>query len=205
VSIGTYAELQTAVGNWITNGAVSTTRIQEGIALAEAKINRRIRTLEMVTKNTTFSITGEYVATPTNFGGVKTFYLNASPKQDLTYMDDGQMAAYSTTTKPKYFNVQGSNFRFAPVPDATYSSTLVYYLKVPALTASNTTNWLLTSHPDAYLYGTLAEMEAFVKNWEAASNWEKMLYTMLDEVAAQSKRDQASGSSLATRPDSTTP
>lgn len=192
MAIGTYAELQTAVGNWIGNGgAVSSARIVEGIALAEAKINRKLRTLDMVTKNATYSITGEYVAVPSNFGGVKTFYLNTAPQYNLQAMSEEQLTDFlGTSERPRYYTIQGSNFRFAPVPNATYSSTLVYWLKVPALSVSNTTNWLLTSHPDAYLYGTLGEMEALVKNWDAAGNWEKMMYAMLEEVANQSNRDR---------------
>jgi hypothetical protein len=200
LSITTFAELSTAVANWSARSDL-TSRIPEGIALAEAKINRRLRTLDMVTKNATFSITGEYVATPTSFGGVKTFYLNIDPKVTLEYMADEQQTTLyaSGTGQPKNYNVQGSNFRFGPVPDATYSSTLVYWLKVPALSSGNTTNWLLTSHPDCYLYLCNAEMSAFAKDFEAAQSWESMGYKILEEIAGQSAKDQWGGTSMAVR------
>lgn len=204
MSIDTYANLQTAVANWQGRSDL-TSRITEGIALAEAKINRKLRTKDMETKNATFSITGEYVAVPTGFGGVKTFYHNSSPRARLELMGDDEMTTrYSTTAKPKYFNVQGSNFRFAPVPDATYSATLVYFLQVPALSVSNTTNWLLTSHPDAYLYLTNAEMAAFAKDWASAKAWEDQGYAILAEIVSISNSDKRSSGPIATRPDSPT-
>jgi len=200
LSITTFAELSTAAANWSARSDL-TSRIPEGIALAEAKINRRLRTLDMVTQNTSFSITGEYVATPTNFGGVKTFYLNTDPKQPLEYMADEEMTTLygSGTGQPTNYNVQGSNFRFGPVPDATYSSTLVYWLKVPALSSGNTTNWLLTSHPDCYLYLTNAEMSAFAKDWDSAKAWETLGYQILEEIAGISAKDQWGGTSMAVR------
>lgn len=42
-----------------------------------------------------------------------------------------------------------------PVPNTTYTIELIYYLRIPALSDSATSNWMLTDHPDAYLYGTL--------------------------------------------------
>jgi hypothetical protein len=200
MAISTYSDLEAAVTNWSSRSDL-TSRIPEGIALAEAKINRRLRTLDMVTKNASFSITGEYVATPTNFGGVKTFYLNTDPKIALEYMADEEMTALfsSGTDQPRHYNVQGANFRFGPVPDATYSSTLVYWLKVPALSDSATTNWLLTSHPDCYLYLTNAEMSAFANDLQTAQSWEQMGYQILQEIADQSARDQWGGTSMAVR------
>lgn len=202
MSITTYAELQTAVANWQSRSDL-TSRITEGIALAEAKINRKLRTKDMETKNATFSITGEYVAVPTGFGGVRQFYLNTSPIQNLELMPGDILTstyADGTTGQPGNYAIEGSNFRFRKIPDATYTATLIYFLQVTALSGSNTTNWLLTSHPDAYLYLTNAEMSAFAKDWEAMQNWEAMGYRVLQEIVSISNRDKWSGGSLAARP-----
>jgi hypothetical protein len=48
------------------------------------------------------------------------------------------------------------------VPDGAYAAVLEYFAKVPALSNSNTTTWLLTNYPNAYLFGTFAEAEAFL-------------------------------------------
>jgi hypothetical protein len=39
------------------------------------------------------------------------------------------------------------------LPLSTNDIELTYYAKVPALSDSNTTNWLLTAHPGLYIHG----------------------------------------------------
>src|SRR6185312_9001809 len=106
-------DLNTAIANW-SGRADLTSRSPEGIVLAEAKMNRYIRTKDMVTKNASFSITGEYVAVPTNFGGVKAFYLNTSPTQNLDLATDDIITEQygGLTDTPLVYSVQGSNYRF---------------------------------------------------------------------------------------------
>lgn len=190
MSISTYTELQTALGNW-AGRADLTARLPEFITLAEAKMNRHLRTINMVTNNPNFSITGEYVPVPPSFAGVKTFYLNASTRIDLERMTgDVMLPTYGDVTgKPRGYSVQGSNFRFAPVPDGTYSATLVYYMSVPPL-ASNATNWVLASHPDAYMYGGMAELSSYLKNFDAAKGWIDAMYQVLEDVKSSSGKSQ---------------
>jgi hypothetical protein len=202
MAIGTYAELNTAAANWSGRSDL-TSRIPEFIALAEAKMNRRLRVKDMVTKNATYSITGEYVAVPTDFGGVKYFALNDADRTLLTFMPDLQMTTQygPDVGKPTKYNVQGTNFRFAKIPDATYASTLVYYLKVPALTGSATTNWMLTAHPDAYLYGVMSELCGHVQDWAGADKWVSAMYAVIDEIKQASGRDSYAGdAAVAARP-----
>lgn len=193
-SIVDYASLQTAVANWLSRSDL-TARIKDSIQLSESKMNRYLRTNDMVSKNATFSITGEYVAVPTDFGGVKTFYLNTSDRANLDFMPDLLQTSTFTsgTDQPEYYAVQGANFRFAPVPGSTYSATLVYYQKVPNLTDAATTNWMILNHPDAYLYGTLAEVQALAKKFDEAQAFETLFYRCMDEVKRQSNRDKYSG------------
>lgn len=195
-----YSDLNTAVANWSGRSDL-TSRIPEFIVLAEAKMNRKLRTKDMETKNATFSITGEYVATPTGFGGVRSFYLNTSPKQNLSFMPSDLQTGYFGTAsgKPRFYDVQGSNFRFGPPPDATYSSTLIYWLTVPALTGSATTNWLMTANPDAYLYGCLAELAGFARDWDSAAKWVAAMYGVLQEIVDISNKDKWGGNSMAVR------
>lgn len=202
MALANYADLIAAAPNWLGRADL-TARIPEGIALAEAKMNRKLRTKDMVTKNAAFSITGEYVAVPAGFGGVKMWHLNDTPRSVVTPMSEDLMTANygdGTTGAPVHFCVQGSNFRIQPTPSTATSSTLVYYLQVPALTVSATTNWLMTSHPDAYLYGVNAEMCALAKDWQAAQTWEQRMYAILDEIVSISRRDVSASGSMAARP-----
>lgn len=201
MSLDTYANLKTALTAWAGGRGDITSSLGDFITLAESKMNRYLRTKDMVTKDASFSIDGEYVATPTSFGGVKTFYLNNDPKVVLEYMADEEMTGlYSSGTgQPQNYNVQGSNFRFGPEPDGTYTATLVYWLKVPALSDSNTSNWVLTSHPDAYVYGAMGEICGYTRDFEGAQAWEQAMYRVLDEIGGISAKDQWGGTSMAVR------
>jgi hypothetical protein len=58
-----------------------------------------------------------------------------------------------------------------PLPDAAYSLELLYQSGVPPLASADGTNWLLSNHPDAYLFGTLAEAELYIGHDERAPLW----------------------------------
>ena len=51
---------------------------------------------------------------------------------------------------------------FAPIPDDTYSIELSYCQRIPALSDTNPTNWLLNLYPDAYLYAALCEAQPYM-------------------------------------------
>jgi len=61
----------------------------------------------------------------------------------------------------------GDEFQYYPSPDASYTATLTYYARIPALSVSATTNWLLTAHPDAYLYGALLQAAPYLRDNDA--------------------------------------
>lgn len=85
------------------------------------------------------------------------------------------------TGVPEFFSIAGGRARFSPPPNATFATKLTYWAGVLALSANNPTNWLLTSHPDIYIYGTLLEAAPYLKNDVRIPVWEKLL---LDRVEA---------------------
>ena len=74
MAIGTYAELQTAVANWLDRSDL-TDRIQEFIDLSEARINRnlRLRLMETTATGTLVAGTRDYTL-PTDYIQARTFY-----------------------------------------------------------------------------------------------------------------------------------
>jgi hypothetical protein len=184
----TYAGLQTEAASYLGRADL-TAIIPTFIALAEAKFNRTLRTRDMITKDAAFSITGEYVAVPTGFLEVKAFMLNASPRKALTFMpDDTQVDMYPTSNEtPLFYSIVGSNFRFAPVPSTTATATLTYYKAITAL-ATTSPNWLLTSHPDIYLYGTLMEAAPYLHDDSRIGLWAAGLRECVSQLKTQDAR-----------------
>lgn len=183
MAITTGAELATAVGNWLARADL-TSRIPEFVALAEAKFNRSLRTRQMITRNSSFSINAEYVALPTGFLETKDFYLNTSPKKTLAYLPSDTESDYFTGTgTPRFYTIVGDSFRFGTVPDATYTATLTYYTALTSVSAGGSAvNWLLTAHPDAYLYGALLEAAGYLSDDGRVPLWTSALAQVLDSI-----------------------
>ena len=180
MAISTYAELLTAAANW-TGRDDLTSRIPEFIALFEAKFNRDVRVPQQEKINASFTVDGEYETVPTDFVELRAMHLTTSPKRPLTYMPPNQQAEFSSTDSgiPRFVTVTGHtavdgtmSFRFAPVPDATYTAVVTYYARLLGLNGTTqTTNWLLTNNPDVYLYGVLLEAAVFLTDDPRVPLW----------------------------------
>jgi hypothetical protein len=197
----TYTTLLAEVASFLGRGDL-TSHIPTFVQFAQARINRDVRAREMVTKDAAFSITGEYVNLPTGFLEVKHFYLNTSTRQTLEPMDAGGMTEHTTSDQPKYFSVEGGQFRFSPVPNATYTATLIYYVKPATLvTTSAETNTLFpTVAPDLYLYASLLEAESFIQNDPRLVTWAQAYQRGVESLNSSTKGSRHGGP-LATRPD----
>ncbi len=201
MAITTATELNTALANWLARTDL-TSRIPEFVALAEAKMNRQLRALDQETKSTSFSITGEFVNVPTSFLQARSFMTSAGGlRYSLKYLPPEQMEDkyVSGNAAPRFFCVVGGQFRFTPIPDATYTATLVYYVTIPPL-ASNSTNWLLTAHPDAYLYGSLLEAEGHLQNDERLPVWKQGYDNAIADIKGSNNRNRWGGPGLQIRP-----
>lgn len=188
MALNNYDTLLSAVANWTARGDL-TSRIPEGIVLTEAKMNRELRTVDQETKSATFTISVEYVAVPTDFLQVKTWYLN-SPRQPLIQeKDDVMTAVYGANTgTPERYSILGGNFRVGPTPSPAVVSTLVYAAKIPPLTVTASTNWVILNHPDLYLYGVNAEMSAFAHAPDKAKMWYDLFLEGITRLKAASDR-----------------
>jgi hypothetical protein len=198
MAINTYATLLTAVENWLVrDDDALTDRVPEFITLFEAKMNRELRCNQMETRGD-LSITAadEFIDLPTDFQTMRRLRLSSvTGKPRLTFMsgqqaDDYRYANANTTGQPIYFAIVGDEIELLPTPDASYTAQIFYRANIPALTVSNTTNWLLTLAPDLYLYGVLMEASAFLREDERIPTWYQAYQYALDGVN-QLGRDQA--------------
>ena len=167
MAITDYATLQAAVANWLHRSDLSA-QVPDFIALAEAKLSSDLdaRPMESQVALTTSAGSGS-VALPSDMLEMRRLMLQADVNRPLTYVTPDQLAAdYPTglTGRPAVFAVIGTNLSLAPVPDAEYTLELTYRQRIPALSASNATNWLLAAFPNAYLYGALCAAQPYLMN-----------------------------------------
>ena len=191
MALDTFAGLKSAIADYLNRDDL-TSIIPSFITIAEAKFNRKLRTRQMVTR-TTLSIQNAFLSCPSDWLQAKEFQLNTNPIQRLQYVTEAQgdelkSNSYVTVGQPGYYTIIGTQFEFIPAPDTTYSSELTYYAKIPALSDSNTSNWLLAYAPDLYLYGALLEASPYLKDDERLATWGQLYTNSIGDIEVADQR-----------------
>lgn len=202
MSLTTYSELKTSVADWL-NRTDLTAVVPDFISLAEAQIERTLRTRQMIVRATA-QIDTEYSALPADFLETKSIKLNTSPIVALAFesidaLDNMKATMYISPGKPKNFSIVGGQLRVLPVPDATYTAELTYYAKLSKLSNSVATNWLLTQAPDVYLYGSLMQAAPYLKDDSRIPVWAAIYTRGLEELQVADDRGATSGGSIMMR------
>jgi hypothetical protein len=206
LAIATYSDLKTAVANF-SHREDLTSVIPDFITVAHSEINRDLRDHpRMQKRDPLFSVGSEYVALPDDFSELRAIYLNGSPRSELSIQYDNWVSG-SSSAKPRYVTVVGSQgaqdremLRLGPPPDGSYTATLEYIAKLPALSASNDHNWVLDLHPGAYLYGSLVQLSAYIKDADAAQGYEGLYQKAIAGILRAAHRTRALGPPLRTQP-----
>jgi hypothetical protein len=201
MTISTYAQLKTAITNWMDVTASDlTTQIDDLVTVAEHRIFREARTRDMETALSA-TVASNVVALPSNYVAMKYCYVDGTPVQALerrppewiyaTYTDRGQNG------KPKYFAREATNFIFGPSPDSAYTVKGIYYVRLAALSAG--ANALFTANPDLYLFACLAESEIIIGRDARIPIWEAKYGKVLQQVNGEDATEGSSGSGLRMR------
>lgn len=203
MALGTYSELQTSVADYL-NRADLTSSIPTFIALAEAKFNRELRTRDMLTRSTATS-SNEFVAVPTDFledYSLELDMTNQGPQPPLNYigpLEAKSLKANKITGKVRYYTIIDGAFEMIPAPQLAVSVILTYFAKIPALSDTQTTNWLLTKSPDLYLYSTLLEAAPYLKDDDRIPVWTAARGQVIEAIKAESERAMRSTTQLVAR------
>ena len=195
MSITTYAELKTAIADFLNRDDMSTV-VDTFIDLAEARIQREIRHYKME-ETATLSASSRYTALPADFlqpiridvDGTKNPLEPASREFIQTrryYTDDA-------SGSPRFYAITDSQLELYPSPGEATDINVLYYEKIPALSDSQTTNWLLTDAPDVYLYGSLVHTAPYLADDQRAQMWAAMYQSAVDELMLASQRTKWGG------------
>lgn len=201
MALSTYSELQTAVGSWL-NRSDLTSNIPDFIKLAEASFNRVLRTRNQI-KRATSTVSTQFVTQPTDLLELYNIQINSSPIRRLEQVSltkiDELKEGNTSSGKPLYFSITGSDFELHPTPDTSYTLELIYYSTISSLSDTNTSNFLLTNHPDIYLYGTLVQAEPYLMNDERIGTWGTLLGKAIEELRVSDERSQTESGTLVMR------
>ena len=198
----TYAELKTAIANYL-NRSDLTSDLDTFIDNVEAELNRRLRTKDMI-KRATATLTGQYLAVPTDWLEAINLQIDGgdfSPlfQQSIESMDVYRKANDNVTGQPIYFALVDDSIEFAPTPDGSYTVQLTYYSKIDALSDSNTSNFLSTGYPDAYLYGSLKHASIYLMEDERVPLFTAQFEKALEEMRLEQEKAEFAKGSLMQR------
>jgi len=194
MALANFTDLKASVADFL-NRSDLTTVIPDFITMCEAGFNRELRVREMSVR-TQAPIDSQYVKLPDDFLGMRNIDLMTDPVTPLSYKNLQNLDIHrraDATGKPIYYSITQNNIEFAPAPDGDYTLEIVYYQKVPALSA-NTTNWLLDNHPDAYLYGTLMHSAPYLQADERIGVWAGKYQQVIEQITISDEEAKFSGS-----------
>lgn len=201
MAITTYAELKSTIADWLNRDDLDAV-IPSFITLAEAQFNRSIRHRKMVTR-TDVTVGASYLSVPADWLENIRFQLNTDPITPLLYVTPEQAAEerlkYNVANQPLMFSMVGQQFQFVPPPNTNYAAELLYYAKIPELSDTNTSNWLLSESPDIYLYGALVQSAPYLKEDERVGTWAGLYQRFVDDMMLSDERARIGSSKLKPR------
>lgn len=190
MSIATYSDLQTAVGNWL-NRSDLTANIPDFIMLAEKRIARRLRRDTVVA---TVTLNGQSQALPGDCGELRAIRLNNqtsyAPIQIVTptALGDYAIRHNGVAGTPVAAAVVNNVLYLQPATDQAYDVELVYYQKLVPLSGTNPANQTLLDAPDLYLFGSLLEATPFLEHDERIQIWDAKFEAALNELIIERQR-----------------
>ena len=190
MALSTYAELKASIADWLLRSDL-TAVIPDFITLAEADMARNLVHWRMESR-TTLSVSSQFTDLPTGFIEATKVSLTDTTARRMesisrAAMQEKREADEDTAGKPDYYAVTGGQLEVWPSPDDTYSVDFGY-MKFDDLSDSNTSNWVLANHADAYLYGALWQAYAYLMDDERAARWLAKYNEVIANINEDSKR-----------------
>jgi len=195
MSLTTYAELQASIADWLIRSDL-TAVIPDFISLTEAEIQRDLTHWRMY-KRDTLSVSSRYTTLPTDFLEPIRFEIDGQEKPlEVTGINELQARRHSnadTASLPLLVALTAGEFEVWPTPGETYTMSLVYRYDFPALSDSNTSNWLLAEAPDVYLYGALSQAAPYLVDDPRLPVWQSKYGNAMNGLQMSSDRARFGG------------
>ena len=197
MSITTYTELKASIGDFLNRDDL-TASVPSFIALGEADMQRKIRHWRQE-KRSAISLNGQYIDLPTDFIEAIRLYGTDTDTQQLELISqwellDRKRKSSNVSGSPTYYAITAGKIEVYPVPDSTYAAEIYYYARTDPLSDSVADNWLLTYHPDVYLYGALMHTAMYLKDDARLQGWAALYQQGIDAVNRDGETAKFGGS-----------
>lgn len=191
-----YSELKTTIANYLARSDL-TTQIPDFIRLGEIRLQRDLRTRQMLVVVTASTVSGDStVGLPNDFLEMRDIHLNTTPATAVSYLSPNAFYSGARTTdsgKPVNYTVLGSELQLAPIPDTAYTLQMLYYAKPNALSDSVSSNVFLSNYPDALLYAALGEAEPYLMNDARLQTWAALYDRAINAISVSDQSSEYGG------------
>ena len=158
MALDTYANLKQEIIEWSYRDDLDL-KIDTFIRIAEAEMfantTEILKMRSQETLDTTATTTSRLIALPTGYQSMRSMRLTLNSNlSNLRYSAPEQMIRKQGSGLPQFFTVT-DQIEFDRTPDAAYTIEFQYYAIPTGLSSSNTTNVVLTTNPNIYLFGAL--------------------------------------------------
>jgi hypothetical protein len=187
-TLATYSDLVTAItSDWPARTDLAA-NVDQFIVLAEAIFNSKLRMRQMETTATLVPVSN-LCTLPTDYIEYKRVVEVASIRRPLDYItEDAADRLYPDRASGLACNFTILGTQLMAFPLSTNNIELTYYQKIPGLTSTNTTNWLLTAHPNVYLHACLLYVGEFIKDADRVATESQFLQSYFDLMSAVENR-----------------
>jgi hypothetical protein len=194
MAIGTFSELKTAIATWVVRSDL-TSRIGDFVALTEAEIRKDVR-CQAMEELASGTLSGNTLDFPTGFIWAKRFKVDRYIHEYVTPADFSDLDEQDSTS-PRFTIIGQKLYVLDYSASKTYS--LIYLKAFTALSADADTNWLLTNHPDVYLWGGCKQVALALKDDAEAARCDGLYRAAVARVNRSESMAAAGGSPLTQR------
>lgn len=199
MALSTYSELQAAIADLLNRSDIANP-IKDFITLCEADLNRRLRVREM-TARATGATSDQFTVLPSDFLEARNIQINTNPPAVLDYrspeaLDRFRAESGGGTGTPQFYTFIGDTIEIAPTPASSQTLEIVYYKRITPLSDSSTSNFILDSHSDIYLYGSALHSAPFLGSDERVALWASIYDSKVERLNQADTTAQHSGNTL---------
>lgn len=198
MSLATFTDLQASVARWSHRNDLATL-MPDFIALAEERIAKDLRLLDQV-KTDTLTTTPDVATLPLPADWLE--FCRDGVKvggKAVDYAPVAELADYPHGPSYARYSVQGLNLIWAPASSTADAIAVTYIARVPALSVSNPTNWLLTKYPSIYLNACLIEVAIYADDEQSAGRWGALYNKAVEAAKSTDAASRTNGASLRVR------
>lgn len=181
MSIGTYSELQATLIRFLHRTDLNDLAA-DFIALAESGLNRLLTLCAMEQQDQLVMTPGSrFVTTPAGMGKPIALWLKTAARPKLLPVLPENLRIDLNSGAPDQWAVDGAQLAFNRQADQAYTVELRYMKKL-ALSDTSPTNWVLTNHPDVYLYAALLEAAPYMRDDQRQAAWQMRLNDSIQQL-----------------------